>query len=107
MLKIKQEKKYSLNKKFMLRVEFSDEADNEYLEIWEYIAQDNMFYANEVLEKINSSIDIICTFPMIWKDIGKWLRLIVEPKYRYKIVYIVKNDYIFVLSIFKYKNLWE
>jgi len=55
----------------MLKVEFSKEANIEYLEIW------------------------------------NWLRLVVEPKYKYKIVYSIKKDYIYILSIFKYKNLWE
>lgn len=30
----------------MLRIEFSNKASLEYLQIWEYIALDNTFYAN-------------------------------------------------------------
>jgi plasmid stabilization system protein ParE len=91
----------------MFNVEFSFEAENEYIQIWKYIAQDNLFYSIEVLNKIDSSITTICTYPMIWKDIGDNNRLIVEPKYRYKIIYTIFKDYIYIISIFKYKNLWE
>ncbi len=101
------EKKYFLSQKFMLRVEFSKKASLEYFEIWEYIAQDNLFYANEILNKIDNSIDKILLFPFIWKEIDKWIRMIVEPNYKIKIVYKIKENSIYILSIFKYKNTWE
>jgi len=91
----------------MLKLKFSNKASLEYIEIWEYIAQDNLFYANDVLNKIDNSIDTIMLFPFIWKEISAWIRLIVEPNYKFKIVYQIKEDYIYILSIFKYKNSWE
>ena len=91
----------------MLRVEFSKEANLEYIGIWEYIASDNLFFANEVLNKIDSSIETILMFPMIWKEIENDVRLIVEPIYKYKIVYEIRVDNIYILSIFKYKNSWK
>ena len=90
----------------MLRVEFSQEANLEYMGVWEYIAKDNLFFANEVLDKIDSTIETILIFPMIWKEIENNIRMIVEPIYKYKIVYEVKNDYIYILAVFKYKNNW-
>lgn len=90
----------------MFNVEFSNEANLEYISIWEYIAKDNLFFANEVLNRIDSSIETILMFPMIWKEIDKGIRMIVEPIYKYKIVYEVRIDTIYVLSIFKYKNTW-
>ena len=91
----------------MFRVEFSNKADFDYIQIWEYIADDNLFYANEVLNKIDKSIDTICEFPFIWKDMWNNVQIIVEPKYKFKIVYSVRKDYIYILSIYKYKNDWE
>jgi plasmid stabilization system protein ParE len=91
----------------MLRSEFSKEASFDYITIWEYIAKDNLFYANEVLNKIDSSIETILDFPFIWKEIENWLRIIIEPIYKYKIVYEVRKEIIYIVSIFKYKNLWE
>ncbi len=91
----------------MLRVEFSKKASLEYIKIWEFIAIDNLFYANEVLNKIDSSIDTILLFPFIWKEVDSWIRIIVEPTYKFKIVYEVKTDYIYILSVFKYRNSWK
>ena len=91
----------------MPRVEFSKKASLEYFTIGEYIAKDNLFYANEVLNKIDKSIDTILLFPFIWNEIDLWIRMIVEPTYKFKIVYEIRKDYIYVLSVFKYKNSWE
>jgi len=43
---------------------------------------------------------------MIWKEIDNNVRVIVEPIYKYKIVYEVRDEYIYILSVFKYKNNW-
>lgn len=91
----------------MFRIEFSRKASLEYVDIWEYIAQDNLFYANEVLNKIDNSLDIILEFPFIGKEIQPWIRMITEPTYKFKIVYQVQKNYIYILSIFKYKNSWD
>lgn len=91
----------------MYKVIFFNDAKLDYIQIWKYIAQENLFYANEVLDKIDKSIDTICLFPLIWTDIGNNIRSIVEPKYKFKIVYEVRWDIIYIYSIFKYKNLWE
>lgn len=61
----------------MFRVEFSKEASLEYISIWEYIAIDNLFFANEVLNKIDSSIETILMFPKIWKRIDDEVRMLV------------------------------
>ncbi len=91
----------------MYKIEFTDEANFEYLQIWQYIAQDNLFYANEVLNKIDHSINMISIFPFLGKIIKNDIRKIVEPKYKFTIVYKIDLNVIFILSIFKYKNLWE
>lgn len=91
----------------MFRALFSKKSSLEYFEIWEYIALDNLFYANEVLNKIDNSINTILEFPFIWKEIDSWIRMIVEPTYKFKIVYEVRKDTIYILSVFKYKNSWE
>jgi plasmid stabilization system protein ParE len=91
----------------MLNVTFSIKAEFEYNEIWRYIAQDNLYYANEVLDTIDDSIDKIMLFPFIWQEIETWIRRIVDPKYKFKIIYEIKWNTIYIVSIFKYKNLWE
>ena len=90
----------------MFNVIFYDDAKSDYLNIWKYIAIDNLYYANKVLNKIDKSIETICLFPFIWKDMWNNNRLIVEPTYKFKIVYKVKWNIIYIISIFKYKNLF-
>ncbi|MDD2916882.1 MAG: hypothetical protein PHH70_03505 [Candidatus Gracilibacteria bacterium] len=40
----------------MYKIIFSAQAKSEYLSIGQYIARDNLFYANEVLDKIDHSV---------------------------------------------------
>lgn len=89
---------------FMHNIKFYKKALEEYNEIWEFIAKDNLFYANKVLSNIDNTIDIIATFPNIWKLINKTYRLVVEPEYKYKIVYKIYKETVYIVSIFKYKD---
>ena len=43
----------------MYNVKFFKRAKEQYINIWKYIAEDNLFYANEVLNKIDDSIETI------------------------------------------------
>ncbi len=101
-----QGKEYCLNKKFMLRVKFSDEAELNYYEIWDYISKDNKESAIEVLNQIDKIIETISLYSLLWIDLKDGNRLIVDSKYKYKIVYRIKKDCIYIVSIFKYQNMW-
>jgi hypothetical protein len=91
----------------MYKVEFYKKAKFQYLWIWEYIARDNPFYANEVLDKIDHSIEIILIFPFIWKEIRSWYRQIVEPNYKFKIIYKVKWDTIYIVWLYREQKNWN
>jgi plasmid stabilization system protein ParE len=88
----------------MLSKKFSKKAFEEYKNIWEFIAQDNLFYANKVLNNIDETINIITVFPNIWKLMNKTHRLIIEPEYKYKIIYRIIKETVFIVSISKYKR---
>lgn len=96
-----------INVKQMFREIFAEKALREYEEIFAYISEDNLFYANKVLNSIDETIDTILEFPYIWKQLNKIHRIIIEPQYKYKIVYRIDEDIIYIVSIFKYKNDWE
>jgi hypothetical protein len=72
--------------------------------IWAYIAQDNQFYANKVLSKISESINLLLSFPFIWRNLDWKYRIIVEPNYKFKIVYRVEWDIIYIVSVFREQN---
>ena len=91
----------------MHSVKFLKKAKEQYINIWKYIAQDNLFYANEVLDKIDHSIDTILKFPNIWTRIDDIYSKIVEPNYKFKIVYKIKKDTICIVWIYREQNTWK
>lgn len=90
----------------MYKVEFLKGALEDYINIGQYIALDNLFYSNQVLNKIQSSIDLLEIFPFIWKIRKEWIREIVEPQYKFRIFYKIEQNTIYIVSIFKYKDNW-
>jgi len=91
----------------MLRVKFFKKAREQYINIWKYIAKDNILYANEVLDKIDKSIEMIIIYPNIWNQIDDIYRKIVEPNYRFKIIYKIKKDTIYIVWIYREQNSWR
>ncbi len=91
----------------MHKIFYTTEAKKNIKEIFSYISDDNIFYAAKTINQIKTTVDILKMFPLSWKGIGNNTRMIVESTYKYKIVYETKADEVFILSIFKYKNLWE
>jgi hypothetical protein len=49
----------------MFRIEFYEKASLEYCKIFDYISQNNLFYANKVLSSIDETINVITQFPNI------------------------------------------
>lgn len=90
----------------MFKIKLLDDAKIDYNSIWDFIANDNLFYANEVLNKINKSIFLLKDFPYIWRDLDGKYRQIVEPKYKFKIVYKVGKNIIYIVSIFREQDRW-
>ncbi len=90
----------------MYKIIISPRANNNLTEIKEYISLDNSLMANKVIEKIFNTISNISLFPNIWKEIKWWFRELVEPNYKFRIIYRIKNEQIEIeiISIFKNKN---
>lgn len=78
----------------MYKIRFYKNASLNYYKIFEYISQDNLFYANKVLKNIDETIDMLIDFPNIWKKLNNNHRIIIEPQYKYKIVYRIENEII-------------
>lgn len=71
-----------------------------------YISNDNPLVAQKVIAKIFDTISNISIFPNIWKKLEWEIREIVEPNYKFRIIYKIKNEQIEIeiISIFKNKN---
>lgn len=76
------------------------------LEVVNYIAQDNLFYANKVQEYIKKSILLLSDFPYIWKELDLIYRQIVESKYKFKIVYKLENEIIYIVAVYREQEKW-
>ena len=90
----------------MYKINYTKESKENLAEIFWYILEDDYFYAAKVISSIKNTIDILKLFPFSWKSIDENNNMIVESTYKYKIVYEVKKDCIYIISIFKYKN-WK
>jgi len=90
----------------MYKIKLLYSANEDILEIINFISGDNLFYANKVYEYIYKSVLLLKDFPFIWKSRKGWLREIVDPKYWFRIFYKIdsEREIVYIISIFKYKN---
>ena len=91
----------------MYKIKILRKAENNLIETFNYISLDNTNYAKIVLDSIKKSINYLSKYPFLWKKIDDNLRQIVEPKYKFKIIYKVSKNIIYIVAVFKNKNSWE
>jgi plasmid stabilization system protein ParE len=91
----------------MFKIIYPPKVKKDLIEIQEFIAQYNVFYGLKVIESIMDSINLLLTFPKIWKKIDDIHYMIVENNYWYKVVYKIEKENIIIMWVFKYKNSWE
>jgi len=89
----------------MYKIVYSKDSIFDLKEISNYIALDNPFYSRKVINKIYSSIELLEKFPYIWKERKDNIREIVEPNYKFRIFYKIDENVIYIISIFKWKNI--
>ena len=89
----------------MYNIVIWNKANNEIIEIHNYISVDNLEIADLVVERIYWTIDYFKIFPYLWKECWKF-REFIEIKYKFRIVYEVNEEKnkIIIISIFKNKN---
>ena len=91
----------------MYRIIITDDALENLVSISEYIALDNLFYAKKVEVDILKSIKFLESFPLIWKQIELWIYQIINPKYKFKIVYKINGNILLILAIFREQENWH
>ncbi|HMT26991.1 MAG TPA: type II toxin-antitoxin system RelE/ParE family toxin [Candidatus Absconditabacterales bacterium] len=91
----------------MHSVIFSSRGLSDIDQIREFIAQENSFYAEKVAETIFGFINShLSYFPLLGKEISlyKHLREIVEPTFKYRIIYTFDGSQVIIYAVFKYKE---
>ena len=91
----------------MFKIIFSKKVKADFINIKDYISLDNPVYAIKTINSILKTIDLLKSFPYIWKDLWDNLREIVESNYKYKIVYTIDKNILVILSVYKYQNTWN
>ena len=91
----------------MFKVEYSKKVIQDFEWISSFISLDNPVYSIKTINSILSTIDLLKDFPFLWKEIDINLRELVEKKYKYKIIYEIKDKKIIILSVYKNKNSWK
>jgi len=91
----------------MHNIVFSKRAKKDLEDILEFISLDNEYFWNKVTETIIVFINHnLSYFPLLWKPFeNENLREILEPTFRYRIIYTFSNDQIEIIAIFKYRNV--
>ncbi len=88
----------------MYKIIYTKESEDNLADIFEYISNDNDFYAAKVLQNIKITIDILKLFPLSWAIIDSNIRIIVDTKYKYSIYYYFNWNEVIVLYVWKYRK---
>ena len=91
----------------MYKIVITNDALENLANISEYIALDNLFYAKKVEVDILKSINFLENFPLIWKQIEPWIYQIINPKYKFKIVYKINGNILLIIAIFREQEKWN
>ncbi len=86
----------------MHNISYTHQAQKDLHHIYDYIAQDNDFYAEKVVQHIVWFINgMLATFPHIGQHIDNNLHDITEPTFKYKIIYTISDDTITIIGVYK------
>ncbi len=88
----------------MYKVKLSDNAIIDLNSIYNFISNDNKFFAVKVIQYIRNTIDYLEYFPFLWTDLDNNLRRLVDSKYKYNIIYKINWNIIEIVSVFKYSD---
>jgi plasmid stabilization system protein ParE len=88
----------------MHKVVFSPNAENDLHGIYDFIALDDPIYAQKVTEAIVSTTMQLVYFPSMGTALSQSSRMVVEPTFRYTVIYRVYDDVVYISTISKYKN---
>ncbi len=88
----------------MYEIIFSDESLDDITQIKNFISLDNLQISEKVINSIINTIQYLSIFPKMWVEKNNLYREIVEITYKYNIRYKVENNYIYIMTIYKYQN---
>ncbi len=88
----------------MYEIIFSEESLDDISQIKRFISLDNELISEKVIASIINTIQYLLLFPKLWKVKNNNDREIIDSVYKYNIRYIIENNYIYIITIYKYQN---
>ena len=90
----------------MLKIVYTQKAKTDLKEIEAYIAKDNLFFAGKVIESVLSFINGMLPFfsKSGKKHRNQKTREIIEPTFKYRIIYKIHKNEIAIYWVSKRKN---
>ncbi|EKD25287.1 MAG: hypothetical protein ACD_80C00089G0010 [uncultured bacterium (gcode 4)] len=91
----------------MHNIFYTPQAQKDLADIRDFIEKNDPEIAIKVIETIFFYINNLSLFPHIGKQSNSqlWCREIIEPTFRYRIIYEYDGTHVRVVAIFKYKNM--
>ena len=86
----------------MYKIVYSAVAKKDILDIIDYIWNS---YSWKVVLSITNTISLLKDFPEMWVKLDNGEREIVETKYKYQIRYVILWKEIYIMAIYKFKNI--
>ena len=88
-----------------MRLEYLPQADADLETIIAHFSATTPELLANVLEDIEQALDRICEFPNAYpRQPGRPYRIHVTRKYRFRVVYLVFEDRVEVLGVFRFRN---
>ena len=98
---------YFKRSRIMHNIFYLPQARKDLKAIKDFIGKDNAGMSIRVIESILFFINNLSLFPLIGKEVELklWLREIIQPTYKYRIIYEFDGKDIRIYAVFKYKNI--
>ncbi len=73
----------------MYKIFYTPKSKENLIEVFKYISDDNKFYEAKVIYSIKNTIEILKIFHSAWKNIDLKTKMIIDSKYKYKIINLI------------------
>lgn len=88
----------------MYKIIFQEDAVEQIQDIYAFISQDSKSMWIQVIQKIIDTLENLENFPYLGKIYDWEIRMFVESKYKFKILYTFSNNTVEIISVFKHQN---
>ncbi|QEY18176.1 type II toxin-antitoxin system RelE/ParE family toxin [Cellvibrio sp. KY-GH-1] len=84
-----------------MKIEWTEPAELDLGDIYTYIARDVPFYAEQFVDRIVETVDLLREQPLMGREVPEAERTDVREMIfqNYRIMYLAKTDYLYILAV--------